>query len=275
MGVKDKDFISVGELSVGFSENMMQPTNRLVGKDFSLYSEGGKKYRLSVVDIETLKCVIEDGDNEEKVICAYTAVMPREDIYFIDFIVSYGETTSMSIVLDYRKKMATVISSILPAADELSIPIIERAKQGKPLTSVNVSIEHASMDSPWTEYTPKHEPTSDLIGKTIEFVYSSKDAYQHTYLNEDSYTWHCIAGNEKGLCDTDQCFYYKLDDKLYLFIWLEKVIPTAGIVIEDLDVMRSYGKIYGYESHQVGRVSNFPVGSYAKIINKVSSNRQL
>ncbi|MFC7392954.1 molybdenum cofactor biosynthesis F family protein [Scopulibacillus cellulosilyticus] len=263
-----KDYISVGELSVGFSENIMQPTDRLVGESLTLFYENGKKSKLTFVDIETLKWAIIDGEAEEKFVCSYTAVMPRENIYFIDFIVSYGDTKSISIVLDLRQKIATVITSILPTAEEIAIPMLDRANQGVPLTSVKAVFEHVSVDKPFTDDAPQHRPTTDLIGKTIEFIYSSKDVYQHTYLNENYYTWHCVSGNEKGLCDTDRCFYYKVDNNLYLFLWLEKVIPTAGVVIEDLDAMRSYGKIYGYEGYQAGRISNFPVGSYAKIVNQ-------
>ncbi|WP_257347372.1 molybdenum cofactor biosynthesis F family protein [Pseudalkalibacillus decolorationis] len=267
MNAKEKDFISVGELSVGFSENMMEPIDKLVGKEFSLYYEDNKKCKISFMDIEALKWLIENGGVEEKFTCTYTAVMPREDIYFIDFIVSYGDTKSISIVLDLRQKIATVITSVLPTEEETSTPMLQRAERGMPLTAVNASFEHVSIDNPMTNLTPQHEKTKDLIGKTIEFVYSAKDVYEHNYLNENHYTWHCTAGNEEGLCDSDRCYYYKLDNNLYLFVWLEKVIPTAGIVIEDLDAMRSYGKIYGYEGYSIGRVSNFPVGSYAKILN--------
>lgn len=44
--------------------------------------------------------------------------------------------------------------------------------------------------------------------------------------------------------------------------------PTVGTVVEDLksDKMRSYGKIYGYESYDMGKVTNVPVGSYATIV---------
>ncbi|MDO4621012.1 MAG: MoaF C-terminal domain-containing protein, partial [Lachnospiraceae bacterium] len=38
----------------------------------------------------------------------------------------------------------------------------------------------------------------------------------------------------------------------------EKVVPTIGTVVEDLadGAMRSYGKIYGYEGYEMGRVTN-------------------
>jgi hypothetical protein len=74
-----------------------------------------------------------------------------------------------------------------------------------PLTSVKAVFEHAAIDGPFPDATSRHERTGNLVGERIEWVYSSKDAYEHIYLNENTYCWHCIAGNEKGLADTDRC----------------------------------------------------------------------
>ena len=43
------------------------------------------------------------------------------------------------------------------------------------------------------------------------------------------------------------------------------MVPTIGTVIEDLspEIMRSYGKIAGYDSYDHGKVTTFQVGSYA------------
>lgn len=262
------EYISVGELSEGFSENMMEPTSGLIGMTLSLYFESGKEMQLTFMDIETMKYRTVDREKEERLISSYLAINPRENIYFIDFVASYGDTRSVSIVVDMNKDIATVITGILPTTDDMSIPILKRAEQGLPLTPVQALIEHALVNTPYKSAKLQHEKTTELIGKRVQFIYSSKDIYEHIYLNENMYTWHCISGSEKGLSDTDKCFYYKIDEDLYLFIWIEKVIPTMGIVVEDLNTLRSYGKIYGYENYSVGKVTNFPVGSYAKIINR-------
>ncbi|WP_112179787.1 MULTISPECIES: molybdenum cofactor biosynthesis F family protein [Paraliobacillus] len=266
-GNNTQKFISVGELSVGFSENIIEPTEHLVGKEFSFFYKTGKTGKISFLDRETVKWSELEEDKEVRYISSYTAINPRDNIYFIDFIASYGNTKSISIILDGKKQIATVISGVLPTTAEVSIPMLKRAEQAMPLTSVKANIEHVSVNSPFTESTFQHQETKDLIGKRVQFQYSSKDIYEHIYLNENMCTWHCISGNEKGLSDTDKCFYYKLDEDFYLFIWLEKVIPTMGIVLEDLNVLRSYGKIYGYEDYTAGKISNFPVGSFAKLMN--------
>jgi len=266
---KGQDYISVGELSVGFSENILPPTDAFIGKQVELHYESGKKGKATFIDIETLKWETEDQGHRERFICSYNAIMPRSDLYFVDFIVSYGDSKSVSIILDMGKSIATIITGILPRADEVMIPLIIRAEKKMPLTSVQALFEHATVGGFFTRDTPRHGKTADLVGERIQWTYSSKDAYEHIYLNENTYTWHCISGNEKGLADTDRCFYYKVGDKFYLFVWIEKIIPTVGVVLEDLNLMRSYGKIFGYEGYTIGgRISNFPVGSYGTLLNK-------
>ncbi len=265
---KRQDYISVGELSVGISENVLSSTDHLVGNQVELFYESGKKTKITFVDIETLKWNTEDPNRQEKFICLYNAIMPREEIYFIDFIVSYGDSKSISIILDMQQRCATVITGIMPTAEEVKTPLIIRAEKGMPLTSVQAIFEHAAIDGAFTQSTPRHQETSDLVGRRMQWIYSSKDAYEHIYLNDHTYTWHCISGNEKGLADTDRCFYYKIGNEFYLFVWIEKIIPTIGIVLEDLAVMRSYGKIFGHEGYAMdGRISNFPIGSYGTLLN--------
>jgi hypothetical protein len=150
----------------------------------------------------------------------------------------------------------------------VAVSQFERGDKGLPLTSVKVEFKHAALNEPFSAATPKHQPTADLVGERIQFVYSTNDVYEHIYLNENFYTWHCLKGIEKGLCDTDRCFYWKLADQLYWFLWLERIVPTFGSVVEDLAKMRSYGKIYGYESYDMDKVKNFPAGSYAKVLNR-------
>jgi hypothetical protein len=264
-----QEYISVGELSLGFSENILPVTDRLVGREVELFYESGKKGRITFIDREALKWETEEEGRKEAFIAAYTAIMPRSDIYFVDFIVSYGDSRSVSVILDMPRKCATLITGIMPTSEEVKIPLIVRAEKRMPLTSVQALFEHAAIDVPFTATTPRHEKTMDLVGERVQWVYSSKDAYEHIYLNENTYTWQCISGNEKGLADTDRCFFYKLGEKFYLFVWIEKIVPTVGVVLEDLDVMRSYGKIFGHEAYDMdGRITNFSVGSYGTLLNK-------
>jgi hypothetical protein len=179
-----------------------------------------------------------------------------------------NESKSVSIILDTERNIAMAIVGFLPTNEEASIPLWQRAKEKMSLTGVTAEFIPAGIDRPFTKDTPQFERTTELVGKRVQFTYSSKDAYEHVYLNDHYFTWHCISGNEKGLADTDVANYFKLDKNLYLFSWQEKIIPTLGVVMEDFDRMRSYGKICGYEGFNFGKMINFPVGSYAKELNE-------
>ena len=56
-------------------------------------------------------------------------------------------------------------------------------------------------------------------------------------------------------------------DDLTLFVWREKIIPTLGVILIDLQQMRTDGKILGYQGSDFAALSNFPVGASAQILN--------
>lgn len=269
--IVDREFPTIQELSNGFSEFRLEQSKELLGREVTLYYEDGHQVIYKFLDHESLKITYKYKDKEEVYASVYTLVSPRENIYMVDFIQSFGDTKSVTTIINLNRKIATTLTGILPSKEEVAMSQFERGDKGLPLTSVTAEFEHASVDKTFDEFTEKHEFTTDLIGKRISFKYSSNDTYEHIYLNDKYYTWHCMSGIEKGLCDTDRCFYLKLDDNLYWFTWIEKVVPTVGTVIEDLNdkKMRSYGKIYGYETYEMGKVTNFQIGSYATEINSI------
>ncbi len=111
---------------------------------------------------------------------------------------------------------------------------------------------------------PPISSTDELIGTHNRYVYSENEIYDHIYLNTHCYAWHCISGAEVGLADVDRCQTFKIDEGLYLFSWQEKIIPTLGLLLIDLDQGRTDGKIIGYRDADFASVVNFPVG--AKIV---------
>lgn len=266
----DKPVIPVGELAVGFSEYALQPSYDLVGKQFVVFREDGMQTRYTIKDKEVLQWEVLSGpDNGMKGHADYVATNPRPGIYFLDFLKQDGTVTSVSLVLDFGKKIATEVRGTLPSEREATIPIWERAQKQMPLSPLHVVIRHASLDAPWSDSTQRHAPTTELIGKRVQYNYSKNDAYEHVYLNDHLYTWHCIAGNEKGQADTEMCYYYKVTENLYLFVWQEKIVPTLGVVMVNLDAgaMKTTGKLFGYEGTDFGKVINFPVGAKAKVLS--------
>lgn len=269
------EFPTVEELSVGFSEFKLEPAVELIGQSITLDYEDGFSAVYAFLDHECLKVCYAGAipDIEEAVqaeqpdvyTCLYSAVSPRKGIYLVDLIEYHERPRSVTTVIDCNRGIATSLWAQLPTSEEADVSMLVRGKNDMPMTSVTGEYHHAAVGAPFTAETEKHEFTEELVGKRVRFQYSSNDTYEHIYLNDKYYTWHCLSGIEKGLCDTDRCYYLKLADDLYWFTWLEKVVPTIGTVVEDLapGVMRSYGKLCGYDSYDHGKIVNFQVGSYA------------
>ncbi len=107
-----------------------------------------------------------------------------------------------------------------------------------------------------------HERTDELVGRRVRYAYSSDDVYDHVYLNTNLFTWLCLGGAEIGVGDTDACTYWKLRENTYLFSWLEKNVGVEGMVLVDLNALRSVGIQFGLDQ-QSGDLVNITMGSYA------------
>lgn len=263
---KNREFVTVEELSRGFSEYALEQSRDLEGKCLVLCYEDGRRVSLRFLQENTLICSVE---KKEPFSTRYTLLSPRPGFYYMNFIcAAYGDIRSVATVLDLGRGIATTCVGTLPSREEASISQFERGDRNLPLTSVRAEFFHAAVDADFGENTPRHLPTAELVGERVQFTYSGNDVYEHIYLNPKFYTWQCLKGIEKGLCDTDRCWYYKIGEGLYWFVWAERVVPTLGSVVEDFQSMRSHGMLYGYEDYGMGRVKNFPVGSYARVLNK-------
>ncbi|MFE7415795.1 MoaF C-terminal domain-containing protein [Rhodococcus sp. NPDC057529] len=115
-----------------------------------------------------------------------------------------------------------------------------------------------------------HEPTDELIGRRVRYAYSRDDVYDHVYLNENLFTWLCIGGAELGVGDTDSCTYWKLREHTYLFSWLEKNVGVEGMVLVDLNALRTVGIQFGIDQ-QSGDLVNITMGSYAREFERTPS----
>lgn len=268
------EWISVGELSESFSHDSHapEPSSDLVGKQIQLRLDDGR----------VLDCRFEQGDTlwwrlafepfpDQPQKAAYRAVALREGIYFVDFVWERGEAHSVTILLDLNRAIATVLLARLPDESETRRSLLDRIATGDELTAVSATFHSASVDKPFDADTPRHLPSTDLVGRRVEYTYSPTERYEHIYLNESLYTWHCLAGSEKGLADTDRCHHLELADRLYLFVWREKIVPTLGVVAVDFIRMGTAGKILGYRDDGGLGVENFPVGARARLVDVIES----
>jgi len=268
------EWISVGALGDAFKpdNHCLEAVNDLVGRGFVLNFENGWSIRHEFsrpgeLTWSPLPADAPAAVNQET--CSVTC--PRPDIYFVDFLKSQERATSVSLILNLREQTFIAVIAQLPDATEALMPLLKRAEHGKPLTGVNASFLRGTIDVPFQASQNLPQPTGDLLGKRIEYVYSPQERYEHLYLNERCYTWRCIEGSEKGLADTDLCHYYKIADNLYLFVWREKIIPTLGVILINLEAMKTTGKIMGYEGNDFGAVRNFPVGAHARVLSVIDA----
>ena len=263
-------WISVGELADAFDADNNAPaqTAELAGSTRTLHFEDGRIVEFRFLSASRLAWKTGDDATDET---GYFALKPRDGIYFVDLVTGESPPTAVSLVLDVEQNIATSLVARLPESADVGESLMARATRGDELTAVAADFSAAAIDAPFTAATPRHEETSDLVGRRVEYTYSATERYEHIYLNEHFYTWHCLLGSEKGLADTDRCHYLKLGEDLYLFVWREKIVPTLGAVVVDFRAMRTMGKIFGHAQRGTGGpragVADFPVGARARLRN--------
>lgn len=262
------DWITVGALADGFAPEAFILPNLadLDGKTFTLHFANGWQIEHRF-EQDTVSWNAADGHSSGT--ATYRATSVRPGLYLVDFIKREGElTSSISLVLDTASASFTAVIGRMPSQQETGEGLYSRALTGKPLTSVQAQFLHGSLDRPWQPGLCPHAPTTKLVGLRNLYRYSPSEVYEHIYLNDQFYSWQCLKGVEQGLCDTDRCDTYKIADQLYLFVWREKIIPTLGLVLIDLQQHRSDGKIFGYAGASFDEFSNFPVSSYCQVLNQ-------
>ncbi|WP_322044858.1 MoaF C-terminal domain-containing protein [Paraburkholderia sp. J67] len=272
-------FIQVGALAEGFApeSHILAPSGDLEGRRFTLEFAHGSVNTLHFtgsqrVEVERVVGTIKQQAQHD---CRVTSV--RDGIYFVDYIGAdealvddegRPRSASTSYVLDLRRALCTVVVGMLPTETETHIDAFTRVERGMELTGVQVQLRHGRITAgAEPTQTRLHAPTRELIGMRNLYTYSATERYEHIYLNENFYAWQCLSGVEAGLADVDRCHMIGIDEKLYLFVWREKIVPTLGVVMIDLERMKTDGKIFGYRGSRFDALSNFPVGAHAQILN--------
>jgi hypothetical protein len=257
-------WISVGALGDAFTpdNHCLPPDAGLDGRTLRLHGEDDRDTTLAFGTGGTL---VRDGISTTQ--CSITR--PRPGIWFVDYRSDGAPRGGTSLVLDLERGSYIEIDGTLPTREEAHVPLLARVARGDELTPVKARIVRGTIDRPFAPDAALPAPTGELLGKRIEYIYSPHERYEHIYLNEAFYTWRCLAGSERGLCDTDACHYYNIDTDLVLFIWREKIVPTLGIVMVDLRAMKTTGKIMGYEGDDFANVRNFGVGAHARVLSVI------
>jgi hypothetical protein len=188
----------------------------------------------------------------------YEAYAVDDQLFYVQVHHESIPDEAVSIVFDLRAGTCLSVLSFAGQAPEGVEPGPTAVKQ-KFVPSI--ILEHSG------ERGPLPHRTKTLIGRRIHWQYSDTHSYEHIYLNEDWYTWHCLAGPEVGQADTDLCSYFELRKGIYVFAWREKVIPCASVTIadhRDASAIRSWGVLFGPDDDGSGFI-HFTFGAKGRL----------
>lgn len=265
-----RNWIDLGDWGTEMDEFKLPASDELSGKELTLhYQSGHQSEKYVFYDAHSFSWGDTASLRKKPVKTeAYEAIQVAPDIFFVDFVDTSRVGVTTSMVLDFATKKATVVTATLPEKQNIDAGFLNRLGNGIDLSAVNVDIQHAGINTSSIEDKMQvHERTTELVGKRIQYIYGSKRVYEHVYLNERLYTWHCLTGPEAGLADTEFCDYFKVAPDVYLFIWREKIMPTFGLVVINLKEMRSNGKTFGIDIKS-GKMMNFTMGAIAEFLNE-------
>lgn len=256
------DWVQVGELAGGFqhASNAPAASAALIGKKIELHRDNDEVIRYHFIDRETLEWEILAGDKQGKQSIEQCRVSTlRHDIYLVDFTRKHMRATQGTLLLNLKNNYCIGASSQLADKMETEVSTFVRASRQRALANAHSDFYLCGIGQ---SLKGINLPRSrSLVGKRIAYRYSDSEVYEHIYLNENLYCWHCLEGIEQGLADTDNCECFKVSDDLYLLFWHEKIIPTVGTLLIDLKAMRTTGKLFGYVGADYGKTQSIPVGA--------------
>ncbi|QKJ20476.1 MoaF C-terminal domain-containing protein [Microbacterium hominis] len=204
----------------------------------------------------TFTTVAEDGARSACTITADTEVFEVDDaLFYVEFGVRDDPDEARSLVLDLRGGHALSIVSRLrtPGAGTTAV--------GQTFTALRIDGVEPTAPAP--------APTNELLGRRVLWVYSEHHAYEHVYLSPHWYSWHCLAGPERGLADTDEVSMWQLRPGIHVFAWREKVIPCGSVTIADhrsAHALRSHGMLFGLAENGIDR-THFTFGARGRLLS--------
>ena len=263
-------WVPMGDIAEGYGANQMEATDALAGRELTLHFEDGSTVEYAFRDEQTLAWHVTEGTQEgAEERAEYKATMPREDIFFVDFMKPGESRTSITLVLDLVNDVATTVTATIPdSKEEMPKLLLEKAMAGESLSAGNADFASASIGRPFDESHEHHERTDELTGKRVRYTYSDNSVYEHIYLNDGCIVWHCLKGEEKDLAEASPCTYYKIADSLYMIVWEEIVLPVVGVILIDMNALKTTGKMLCDDKNDFENVVNIPMGAHAEPLNE-------
>ena len=260
----------MGDIAEGYGVNQMEATDALSGQEFVLHFEDDTAVEYAFGDDRTIEWQVTGGTNEgEGRQAQYNATMPREGVFFVDFMEPGESRTSITLVLDLGKEVATTVTATIPGSrEEMPKLLLEEAMAGESLSAGSAEFESASVGRPFDVSHEHHPRTDELTGKRVKYTYSDNSVYEHIYLNDGCFVWHCLKGEEQDIAEASPCTYYKIADSLYMIVWEEIVLPVVGVILIDLKALKTTGKMLCDDKNDFESVVNIPMGAHAEPLNE-------
>lgn len=219
------EWLEISAIKEGLTKNSYGTNTDLKGRELELTFNDGAQVAYKF-DAESL--IRFEGREVEE--AAYKCIKIDNDLYLAFYRQPAYPANQTMLLVDFGTNQVTEFYGQMPTLEEAKIDLITLAFTEKTVTRVKLKYRSASINGAAVKPI---ERTKELLGYHVRWEYSPEDIYEHIYFNENYYAWQCLEGPEKFLADGDECDYFKLRDKLYLFVWREKLIPTMGFIVCD------------------------------------------
>jgi hypothetical protein len=227
------------------------PTSQdLVGQKMKLTLDSGKVYDLEFKGANEVKwqCGSESGADW----CEAIEVAPKT--YYIDMTFAAKSRECVTFFVNTESRQVLAVETIMREGEIVKEP--RALQEFTPGVLGDPSIPPTGL---------KPGPTRDLIGLRALYTYNKNQCFEHIYLNEKRYAWHCIVGPLKGESDVELVHMYKFNINQYILTWREYGLPVSTVFFHNWDQMKETGKFFAIGED--GEIANTPAGA---IITKMS-----
>jgi len=246
------DLIPLAEQFVNHDEFRPDPSGELAGIQTRLHFQAGPTVSVHLHDRRRLSWSTDASLIwGESGTADYEAAAIRPGIFAIT-VARLDQNSSALVVLDRNARRALVNLTTFVERDGAMVEL--------------TSAFQAGLDEPLRD---PFLPTTELVGKRVAHRYSTTHAFEHIYLNPNTYAFQGLEGPEAGVADVDRADYWKLGEQLYLFSWHERAQPFNGAVVIDLERGRATGRLVGWDAKS-GRTLQIRTGSRTTVLSITS-----
>ncbi len=225
-------------------------TPALVGQKMKITLDSGAVFDLEFMGPNKVKRQGDAGSGTD--LCEVIEVAPQT--YYIDMTFANEPRQSRTFFVNTETRQVLSVHTIMREGDV-----------GKEPRAVQDFTPGVLGDATIPPTGRKPAPTRDLIGLRALYIYNPNQCFEHIYLNEKRYAWHCIVGPLKGESDVELHITYKFDVNQYIFSWREFGLPVSTVFFHNWDQMRETGKFFAIGED--GKIANTPAGA---LIRKMS-----